>query len=495
MKQSFIKQLTLYRYRYAIGYGLFVVILAVLVLCHLGSIPLGLSQQEMNSTLSSATVPISSSATAIDLPYHLLQKASLHLFSVSTLGIKLPSVLIGLLSGIGILLLLGRWFRTNVAIVGGLLAITSSLFLTSARSGDGTIMLIFWPVCILLLATLISQEVKLSLLYKFLLAVAIALSLYTPLMLYPLVAAAIAMIIHPHLRYILRNNNLGQVVLETLLALAAIAPLGWLLYSHTSDITKLFGIPGDLPSLAIYLRDIWTVINNLLNFWSSEITTTIVPAFSAGVIVLIVLGLIRTCIDHHATRSHFLLIWSALLIPISIFNTQSLGLLFVPMILLLAIGVETLIREWYKLFPRNPYARIGALFPLGLLTLSLLSFNFTSYFYGISSSPQAATHFNSDFEILRSGLKRKDVNKSAILLVTAPADKPFFDLLRREYPTLTVTDPTNIGQVFAQPGTVVVASKDQAALVPAVQSQLGVPSTLLVNPHTSDGLRFRIYSR
>lgn len=495
MKQSFIKQLTLYRYRYAIGYVLFVVILALLVICHLDSIPLGLSQPEINSTLASATVPISSSASAIDLPYHLLQKASLSLLGTSTLGIKLPSVLIGLLSGIGVLLLLGRWFRTNVAVLGGLLAITSSLFLTSARSGDATIMLIFWPVYILLLATLISQEVKFSLLYKFLLAACIALSLYTPLMLYPLIAAAIAMIIHPHLRYIVRNNNLGQVVLETMLALVAIAPLGWLLYNHTADISKLFGIPAELPSLMTYLRDIWDVINNLINFWSPQITTTIRPAFSAGVMGLIILGLIRTFIDHHASRSHFLLIWLALLIPISIFNSQSLGLLFVPMILLLAIGVETLIREWYKLFPRNPYARIGALFPLALLALSLLSFNFTSYFYGFSSSPQTANYFNSDFETLRTGLKQKDLNKSAVLLVTTPSDRPFFDLLRREYPTLNVTDPANVGQVLAQPSSVIVADKAQAALDPNLQSQLGVPSTLLVNSNADNALRFRVYSR
>ncbi|HEX4662207.1 MAG TPA: glycosyltransferase family 39 protein [Candidatus Saccharimonadales bacterium] len=495
MKQSFIQQLVLYRYRYVIGYVLFIAILGVLLLCHLDSIPMGLSQHEIQSTLTSATVPVSSAASPIDLPYHLLQKASLHLFGVSTIGIKLPSVVIGLISGLGVLLLLGRWFRTNVAVLGSLLAITSSLFLISSRSGDATIMLIFWPVYILLLATLVSQEVRLALLYKFLLAICVALSLYTPLMLYPLVAAIIAMIIHPHLRYILRNNNLGQIVLEFFLFLLSLAPLAWLLYNHPLDITMLFGVPNELPSLMTYARDIWAVLNNIANVTSPNISTIIVPAFSAGVLALVILGLIRTCLDHYATRSHFLLVWLALLLPISVFNSQSLVLLYVPMILLLAIGLETLIREWYKLFPRNPYARVGALLPLGLLMFSILGFNYTSYFYGFGSSPQAVSYFSTDFETLRSGLRQKDVNKTAILLITAPQEKPFFDLLRREYPTLSVIDPASAGQVFNQPSTVIIANSQQPLIVPAVQAQLGVPSTLLVDSHADDALRFRVYSR
>src|SRR3954447_8581287 len=110
------KQMTdylLYRWRYALGYSFIgLTVLGLLIVAGL-FIPGGLSQSEMNSVVVSNTSSLSFESfrpeTVINLPYHLLQHASLSLFGVSPISIKLPSLLLGLLSVVGVFLLLRMW--------------------------------------------------------------------------------------------------------------------------------------------------------------------------------------------------------------------------------------------------------------------------------------------------------------------------------------------------------------------------------------------------
>ena len=49
-------------------------------------------------------------------------------------------------------------------------------------------------------------------------------------------------------------------------------------------------------------------------------------------------------------------------ILLALFNPDKLLICLVPAYLYMAIGIETLIGEWYRLFPRNPYARLIGFF-------------------------------------------------------------------------------------------------------------------------------------
>ena len=92
MKPSLFRELTLYRYRYAVGYGLFIVFLLGMLLTDIGSVPSGISDSEMRSAVASNALNpfIPHASDVISLPYHLLQKLSISLLGLSPFSIRLP---------------------------------------------------------------------------------------------------------------------------------------------------------------------------------------------------------------------------------------------------------------------------------------------------------------------------------------------------------------------------------------------------------------------
>ena len=113
----------LYRYRFIWGY--FVLLLVFFgLLSFLPSIaPGGISSTEMQSVVESQKVTQNfiSDGRVIDLPYHALQKACISIFGLSLYTIKLPSIIIAVLTALFLILLLNRWFKSDVAIVSSIL--------------------------------------------------------------------------------------------------------------------------------------------------------------------------------------------------------------------------------------------------------------------------------------------------------------------------------------------------------------------------------------
>ena len=111
-----ITDYVLYRWRYILGYGVIGLTVVGLLLVAFLYAPGALSQAEMNSVVNSGNLSLASlesfqPASVINLPYHLLQHVSLSLFGVNNLSIKLPSLILGGLSAVGMILLLQMWFR------------------------------------------------------------------------------------------------------------------------------------------------------------------------------------------------------------------------------------------------------------------------------------------------------------------------------------------------------------------------------------------------
>ncbi|HMH69808.1 MAG TPA: glycosyltransferase family 39 protein [Candidatus Saccharimonadales bacterium] len=178
------KQITeylLYRWRYLLGYGVIAISLIGLLIVAGVFIPGALTQAEMNSVVMSKAISFSLDSfdvnSIINLPYHLLQRASLDLFGVSLLSIKLPSLLLGFLSALGMLMLLRMWFKQNVAVLTAILVITTGQFLFIAQSGSPSIMYVFCSIWLLVSAMMISRRAKFSGLWKIVLFSLSAISL------------------------------------------------------------------------------------------------------------------------------------------------------------------------------------------------------------------------------------------------------------------------------------------------------------------------------
>lgn len=430
-----ITQYFVYRWRYILGYSLLGILLAGLLVFAGLYVPGGISPEEMRTTVRSAGLSFSDLSTLanVNLPYLLLQSASFELFGISDFTIKLPSLIIGLFSALGLILLLKRWFKTNIAILASMIAVTTGQFLFIAQNGAPGIMYVFWPVAVLLLGTQVTRAVKFRFLWKILFTIAAALSLYTPLSIYPLIAVLLAIIFHPHLRHAVRRLKKWKVAICVVLFALLVAPLAYLITLNPQMGLTLLGIPATFPP--DIMQNLTTLGQQYFSFWTPSTTTLMTPVFGLGSVLIIGLGLYRLIRTRETTRSYLIIFWIICLLPILIIDPRYTSVVFVPAVLLLAAGLTSLVYYWYRLFPLNPYARIAGLIPLTILVMTLIGSGIDRYIYGYHYDPNTATNFSRDLALLP---------KDTTQLVVSEAQQPFFTAVSKYRDNLTVstTAPT-----------------------------------------------------
>lgn len=390
----------LYRWRYVIGYSVVGLLLAGLLIFAGLFLPGGLSTSEMTSVERSAALSLSNpeSFAVIHLPYYLLQAGIFALFGVSVFTVKLPSLLLALFSAVGLIMLLRRWFTPNIAVLASLIAISTGQFLLIAQLGTPSILYVFWPVVLLLLGTQITRGKKYRFLWKILFAISAALSLYTPLSIYPLIAILLAVTLHPHLRNIIRRLSNTRLAIMTLIFLLLIAPLIWMISVDGALGLLLLGVPSTLP-IDLGANTV-EVLKQYFLFWEPSATILMTPVFGLGSALLVGLGLYRLIRTRETTRSYLIIFWIICLLPVLILNPSFTSVTFVPSVLMLAAGLASLIGYWYRLFPFNPYARLAGLLPIIALVTILIFTGLARYAYGYHYGPTTAPLFSRDLTLL-----------------------------------------------------------------------------------------------
>jgi 4-amino-4-deoxy-L-arabinose transferase-like glycosyltransferase len=502
-----VSELMLYRYRYFFGYTLLGFIVAAVLLLNVNQLPPGLSNPEQASVIVSNALQLIMTpdnplmgiweflrtSNTIDLPFHLLQKLSLHFFGLSPLGVRLPSLLLAAASAFALFQLLRRLFFANTALIMGVIAITSSWFLVIGRTGSPDIMPVFWTSLLLLLATLVSQETKLAHLWKALALLCVALSLYTPSMIYLYGSIFLASLTQPHLRYLLRSH-LGSLAAGTLLLALFVVPLGFSIWHDPAIIAQLLAISNTIPDPLTFVQNGFDGLSRLASPMPEQRDFILTPLVSLPILALAIVGSVRLVRDWHSVRSHVLLTWIAVFIPVvGLGMSGSMAPLFIPFIVLATIGMQNLIRYWYKLFPKNPYARVFGLLPLACLILSILQFNYQRYFYALPFGPHTSQTFNQDPFVLHQALSSKAYVTQRVVLVV-PEDK--LSLYRIEQaanpqlqlvPAIDFSSTNNATRVVVAESEMSKLSDAQRSLLPQAQT------SLLVNDRKENGLRFRVF--
>lgn len=487
MKKINIASLPIYRWRYAISYVFLGLMLTLLLLLASTYMPGGLTEEETrHAVISSNLTPESlSPENIIDLPYHALQKASLLALGVSQFSIKLPSLLLGLITALALVVLLHRWFRPNVAVLTAIVVISTGQFLFIAQSGTSGILYLLWPSLMLLFATLIIQKAKWQATWYLLLVVTIALSLYSPLSIYVMIGLLVAGIAHPRLRLALRHLPYGSIILPFLLGLAILLPLLTQLYAAPNIGLTLLGVPQQMPDLWQNLTIVFRQYFDVISPSSGRIMT---PIFGLGVLALIALGFLQMFRSRYTIRSYTIVTWLLLLLPIIILHPFYSSVIFVPLMLVVAIGIDTLIREWYKLFPQNPYARFAGLIPLIILISTLTATGIERYLYGYHYDPRTANHFSNDVRLLHTTVEELPDN---ITLVVSASEKEFYELIAKNPRTFT---NKTISIAIVAPATTttptVYTHRAHDALRPT-----GTPADIAVNARSKDSDRFYVYKK
>ncbi|MFZ2544396.1 MAG: glycosyltransferase family 39 protein [Candidatus Saccharimonadales bacterium] len=418
-----------YRYRYQIGYG-FIIIAFITLLTLAGLyVPGGLSEGEMKSFVRTAILDTENSVTfAIpNMPFYAMQRFSMDILGPSTFAFKLPALICAFITGIGAVLLLRRWFRPNIAVLATIIMITTGQFLYVAQSGAASITFILWSVWLLLSATMITTSERHKNFWKILFFIIMSLSLYTPLSIYLVIAICSAGLLHPHVRYVLKKMSRQHLALLTLLSVIIVAPLCYLIYINPSLSLQLLGAP--LPSTGEWppdiLENLKILLQQYLNFISPQSGVLMTPFFGLGSIALVLIGIWQLFKIRYTARSYTLTAWIVLLIPILVINPTYTSITFVPLLLLLASGLSYLLKSWYSMFPRNPYARFVGVVPLTILVGGLVVTGIGRYFDGYRYDPETASSFNRDLTLFNKQVR----GKYSPTLFVEKSEKPFYDAI------------------------------------------------------------------
>lgn len=464
----------LYRWRYVLGYTLVGLLLAGALLFAGLFLPGGLSTKEMDSVVTSAALSWHNpdSFAIINLPYHLLQAAIFKLFGISILTIKLPSLLLALAAALGLIMLLRRWYKPSIAVMASLIAISTSQFIFIAQQGTPDLLYIFWPIALLLLGTQITRAHKFRFLWKILFAVAAALSLYTPLSVYPLLAIALAIILHPHLRAIIRRLSKARLAIISVIFVVILTPLLYFVIQDTTMIISLLALPTTEP--AVLMQNFSTLVSQYGLFWQPSNGINLTPLYGLGTSLIITIGLYRLVRTRQTTRSYLIIIWLLCLLPVLLLNPTLSAVTFVPSVLILAAGLTSLIGYWYRLFPHNPYARLAGLIPIAILVGTLIASGLSRYAYSYHYNPATVALFSNDLALLPP-----DTNK----LLVSPSEEPFWSAVARFRSGLTITTTVPTTGNF-------VATREARTNIPDYYIY-----QIITNPRSSDADRLYVYQK
>lgn len=404
MKKIIISKLFLYRYRFVIGY----VVLAISFVALLFGLPLyaqtGLSEAEMNSATSSYYLGKNGilNGDLVDLPYRVVQKFSIMLFGLSAYSVKLPSILAGLALGLMLILLLNRWFKSNVSLLISCLIVLSTPFLFLAGSGTPLIMIVLWPTILLWLGSKIQGEKRPKPLYSFVFAIAMLLSIFTPYMVYFAVFCVFFVAFQPHLRFIIKDLPKLPLTIVGLIIIAGFAVLGISIYHHPGTILQLiaadgFEISHFFPNIAKGFAPVFAWHSTMEGVFLSPLLS--LPCFALGLI-----GLFSTTKGFFASRNSIASMLLVFTVIITGFNPYAVVFVILPFSILMAHGLKYILEKWYGLFPENPYARISALLPLTVLFGIMIIPGLLQYIYGYRYNPNVADSFSNNVAIIRQNL-------------------------------------------------------------------------------------------
>ena len=421
MNTEKLQSLLLYRYRYAVAYFAMVTSSVVALVYHLRELFPGVSPSEVNQGLAITQDATTILEQGIYLPYNVLQTISIEVFGESALALRLPSVIFGLLLLIMMFALIHLWHKEKIAIITVIFLATSSWFLTFARSGTPYIYTAFCVVLIFLSGTMLrhSKNQKRAMVFA---AFALPLTLYSPYIIYLL--GLFVVLYRKELVAIVRDMDRSNAVVLAIIGLATTLPL---LYSFVSSLDNLqvwLGVSDGLPSIRGFAQNILAGVEHIL--WRSSDN----PEFHLGNLAMLdiftstmaALGLYHYEQHFKWMRTRFIIYGLGLtLFVFGLSSDEGRYFMAAPIIYILAAtGIVTLLNQWNRIFPYNPFARTLALLPLALALLITSQYHLDRYFSAWAYSPNT----RKVYAVEPSLLERHIDNASAerVLIVTRQSE-------------------------------------------------------------------------
>jgi 4-amino-4-deoxy-L-arabinose transferase-like glycosyltransferase len=435
--------------------GLFVVMITLIVY-RFWSWPGGLTAAEISAATTAGNLhPLHlTMEQVVNLPFTILQWLSIKVLGLSTFAIRLPAVVLAVLSVAGFVLITQRWFSKRygaAAIISGLFVASMPAFLLLARSGTGTISVIFLMILVIASASEAIrcrepsvEHGKFAKYWATFCELALGLALvglmYVPGGVYFVIGFVVLGLLHPKVRALsLRVRSWRSFVLLAVVPLILLSPLVWALASREGwDIAKALldlNVTWSLESLKTVGLDI---VNWRIGFNGLMLT----PILGIAMAIVALVGLWRLARDFFSARTYLVLGLLVASLAMAASNPAFSYYLIVPLAFLLLIGAATLIDEWFTRFPRNPYARwLGT----GLLAI-VVSFatwsNVDQLRTSVDYNASVASAYSHEFSAVEKYISsHKD---QTMQLVVAANEVDFYTILARDHTNVSVTTADSI---------------------------------------------------
>lgn len=496
-RKNAIQNSLIYRYRYPLV-GLILTVLAVFMAVYrFWDLPAGLTVAEMTAASRSGNLepmqllahPTVHAANIVNLPWSLLQLASIKLFGLNVMAIRLPAVILGLTMAGTMIWLLRKLTRPNLAMMGGVVLVSSAFAISLSRSGTPAVMTV-WLIALLLLLgyyAINSTSSRGQWASQLGLALAAGCLCYMVGGMYVVLAALAVALLHPRTRLQLLANRRRSLVAGGLLVLAILPLLVTIIAELTvGQHRALAGLLAvGAPSLAKAGQLGLAYVGIKSGLLAGQITplTTIVSC------IMVVIGLV-TLLRQSSTsvRSYVLVGVVVMSIILGACNPSLVYLLFVPSIVLITCCLGYLTSKWYGLFPANPYARIFAILPLAILVGSISALDMGRYFNAVSYNAKVVYGYDQTLPVLLRATADKNVEYT---VVVSNDQLSFYRLLMLKRDNIKVygDDGNNQDDNYGDNRRLVVLSSGSQAAVPD-DAQL---DKVYANWHSRDNLVLKVY--
>lgn len=461
MKTRTLKQLLLYNFRYLFAYVIIFGFIAYFLGWQLGTIGPGLSAPEISSAARHSSL-----MELIKLPIYplqsVLQWASITVLGVTSIAIRLPSVIIAISVAGMLYSLLKKWFGKQTALLSTAILVSADWYLFTARLGTGSIEFSFWIVLSLLCFTkLVERKTNWLILFS----IALVGLLFTPLGPYAAVTLAASLLSSRVFRERAHEATVPIKVMAYVIGIGGLGLAAVVSFKNIDFLKNILNIT-NMPTIAEYINNV--IVNTagvvaVLPNANPVISPTGIFFVRFFELIFILFGVVMLWKTRVNRLNLTVLVLSVVLVLASGLSSGSRGgsAVLVPAAIYMTAGIRHLMHRWKRTFPKNPYARVVAFIPLGILFISVVALHYYSYFW--LWPVQTATHqaFSTDLQLAQKELNKQVYADKTCLVDTL--DVPLQKLIRASN---TICKPVFPNTIEASAITAAQLMKPSSVVIP-----------------------------
>lgn len=328
-------------------------------------------------------------------PYYLLLHATFKI-NHSVFDLRLASVLVGLISIMLVYWLITEWHGYKIAVLATAIYLTNFGLLIVSRQAILYSSELLVPIALLFVITLLNRDKSFKNLI--ILIVVISGSLYIPGGLWLVITALI--ISNSVIRNAFKQLNINKKISLITLNILLLFPLAYRLIvpfsEHQFVIWLGYGLTTKLSAISIFAKNI---ADNFLDLFIHSVNLN--PTLSLGHLPIMpvaesLIGLIGIIfyVRHISNwRWRNWLILTAILLIITGFGEISVFSLLPLISISIGTGLAYLLKEWYSVFPFNPFARYTGYILMALVVAFSCFYSARSYYVAWANDPSSASQY------------------------------------------------------------------------------------------------------